>query len=189
MVHLIPTADPDFCITYHGSVATLDLLSDAARRWVEDNLEIEPWQRLGKHRIAVEPRSMETIGIALMEAGFIEDRGLRPNPKTGPSSIKVAVTLAALLVGALSVSSCTAIRANQLREQMDAEMSACRAGDQDACERYQLILQQYQVERANEGNVGILGIPRSGILTGGSQAPLTCTTQQTLPGQSTMTCN
>jgi hypothetical protein len=137
---------------------------------------------------------MESIGTALVEAGFAEGRVSRPTPKKGgsrsiQSTAKVTIAFAAMLVVGLSVSSCTVIRANQLREQMDAEMSACRSGEQAACERYQLLLQQYQVERANEGNVGILGIPRPGAFAMPSRDPFTCTTQRTLPGQSMMTCN
>ena len=58
MASLIPNADqeqaggsqasgPDFRITYHGTVSTLDLFTGAAGHWVEDNVEIEPWQWLG----------------------------------------------------------------------------------------------------------------------------------------------
>jgi hypothetical protein len=202
MVPIIPNAEqeransnnaagPEFRIAYHGTVSTLDLLTDAARQWAVDNLEIEPWQWLGKYRLAIEPRSMESIGTALVEAGFAEARVSRPTPKrrSVQSNAKVTIAVAALLVSSFSVSSCTVIRASELRGQMDAEMSACRAGEQDACERYQLLLQQYQVERANEGNVGILGIPRPGALAMPSREPFTCTTQRTLPGQSMMTCN
>jgi len=69
---------PDFTITYHGTVSTLDLFTDAARQWVDDNLDIEPWQWLsaagaaGKCRVAIDPRSMDAVRNALAEAGFTE---------------------------------------------------------------------------------------------------------------------
>lgn len=62
----------DFRITYHGSVATLDVLSEGVREWVEENVAYEPWQWLGRS-LAIEPRMMETIHTALTEAGFSTD--------------------------------------------------------------------------------------------------------------------
>src|SRR3954454_8983362 len=35
---------PDFRVTYHGTITTITPLSDACREWLEDNVEIEPWQ-------------------------------------------------------------------------------------------------------------------------------------------------
>ena len=37
----------DFVVTYHGTVATVDVLNDSWLNWIEENVEIEPWQRLG----------------------------------------------------------------------------------------------------------------------------------------------
>jgi hypothetical protein len=71
-------AGPDFCITYHGTVSTLDLLTDAARRWADANLEVEPWQWLTKRRLAIDPSIAEELREALTEAGFAdgeEDKG------------------------------------------------------------------------------------------------------------------
>lgn len=60
----------DFHITYHGSVATLDILSEGVREWIEENVAYEPWQWLGRRSLAIEPRMIETIHTALAEAGF-----------------------------------------------------------------------------------------------------------------------
>ncbi len=63
---------PDFCVTYHGVISTLDLFTGAARAWVEDNVAFEPWQWLGECRLAIDPRSMESICVAMLDAGFTE---------------------------------------------------------------------------------------------------------------------
>ena len=64
---------PDFRVTYHGTVATLDLLTAAARQWLSENLELEPWQWLGKRRIGLDPSIAEEVREALTEAGFNDD--------------------------------------------------------------------------------------------------------------------
>jgi hypothetical protein len=69
------TVSHDFQITYHGTVSTLDVLTEPAREWVENNVEAEPWQWFGERRLAIDPRSMETISTALLEAGFSEAEG------------------------------------------------------------------------------------------------------------------
>jgi hypothetical protein len=38
----------DFQIAYNGMIATVTPLTDACREWLEENVEIEPWQRLGR---------------------------------------------------------------------------------------------------------------------------------------------
>ena len=63
----------DFRITYHGTVATLDVLSETARQWLAENLELEPWQWLGKRRIGIDPSIAEDVREALTEAGFADD--------------------------------------------------------------------------------------------------------------------
>jgi hypothetical protein len=65
-----PKASPDFLIIYHGTVATLDLLSNAARDRVEDNVQTEPWQWLGRSRVGIDPGHAEELRAALAEAGF-----------------------------------------------------------------------------------------------------------------------
>jgi hypothetical protein len=63
----------DFIVTYHGTVATVDALSDACLNWIEENVAIEPWQRLGVRRVAIDPSYAETLRQALTEAGFLDD--------------------------------------------------------------------------------------------------------------------
>jgi hypothetical protein len=63
----------DFIVTYRGTVATVDALSDACLNWIEENVEIEPWQRLGDRRIGIDPSVAETLREALAEAGFVDD--------------------------------------------------------------------------------------------------------------------
>jgi hypothetical protein len=73
-----PTAQdpiPDFRITYYGTITAITPLTEACREWIEENLAIEPWQRLGPS-IAVEPRYVEQLAQAMIEEGFlIEDDG------------------------------------------------------------------------------------------------------------------
>ena len=66
----VSKSSADFCIRYHGTVATLDLLSSSAREWVEENLATEHWQWLGHSCIGVDPRSAEQLRHALIESGF-----------------------------------------------------------------------------------------------------------------------
>jgi len=61
---------PDFRITYHGTITTITPLSDACREWLEENVEIEPWQRFG-NAIAVEPRYVEQLAKVMIEEGWV----------------------------------------------------------------------------------------------------------------------
>jgi len=63
-------ASSDFRLTYHGTITTITQLSDACREWVEENVEIEPWQRFGTS-IALEPRYIEQLAIAMIEDGLV----------------------------------------------------------------------------------------------------------------------
>src|SRR5947207_13594464 len=60
----------DFRVTYHGTITTITPLSDACREWVEENVEIEPWQRFGTS-IAIEPRYVEQVAEAMIGEGFV----------------------------------------------------------------------------------------------------------------------
>jgi hypothetical protein len=71
----LPRSKPDFCITYRGTIATLDLLSNPAREWVNENVAIEHWQWLGKSCIGIDPRSAEELRMALTEAGLADAEG------------------------------------------------------------------------------------------------------------------
>jgi hypothetical protein len=66
-----PTAD--FRVTYHGTVTTITPLSDRCREWLEENVEIEAWQRLGSS-IAVEPRYVDQLAEAMIEEGLVMER-------------------------------------------------------------------------------------------------------------------
>ena len=63
------TPRADFRLTYHGTITTITPLSDACREWLEENVAIEPWQRFG-NAIAVEPRYVEQLAEAMIEAGL-----------------------------------------------------------------------------------------------------------------------
>ena len=73
---------PDFLITYHGTVATLDLLSNAAREWVEENVATERWQWLGRSRLGIDPGYAEELRAALAEAGFSDAEAVLGGPST-----------------------------------------------------------------------------------------------------------
>ena len=60
----------DFRVTYHGTITTITPLSDACREWVEENVEIEPWQRFGTS-IAIEPRYVEQLTDAMIDEGLV----------------------------------------------------------------------------------------------------------------------
>ncbi len=83
-------------------------------------------------------------------------------------------------LAAISISACGIQRQLELRSDMDAAYRQCMAGDQAGCQRYLIAKDRWQAE----GNVGILGIQRPA-----PASSFTCTTQQTLPGQSETSCN
>ena len=79
----VRTQRADFRVTYHGTITTITPLSDRCREWLEENVEIEPWQRFG-NAIAVEPRYVEQLAEAMMEAGLvIESDGVSEEENEG----------------------------------------------------------------------------------------------------------
>ena len=54
----------------YGSVALLTPMTPAAHEWIEEHLEIEPWQWIGCS-IACEPCCLEHIIEGLQEKGLI----------------------------------------------------------------------------------------------------------------------
>jgi hypothetical protein len=64
------TPSADFRVTYHGTITTITPLSDVCREWVEDNVDIEPWQRFGPS-IAIEPRYVEQLAEAMIGEGLV----------------------------------------------------------------------------------------------------------------------
>ena len=67
------TPRADFRLAYHGTITTLTPLTDACREWVEENVEIEPWQRFG-NAIAIEPRYVEHLVETMIEVGLVIGR-------------------------------------------------------------------------------------------------------------------
>jgi hypothetical protein len=63
-------AQADFRLTYHGTISTITPLTDAAREWLEANVEIDPWQRFGPS-IALEPRYVEYVAEAMTAEGLV----------------------------------------------------------------------------------------------------------------------
>ena len=59
------------------------------------------------------------------------------------------------------VTACAMQRQQQLQEKMDAEYAQCQTGNHDACERYKLLLRQYQIE-VSTPRCGLLGLPCPG---------------------------
>ena len=59
----------DFRIENHGSIIAITPMSEAARAWVNENLQTEPWQWLGGS-LCVDWRMAEPIFAALNEVGF-----------------------------------------------------------------------------------------------------------------------
>jgi hypothetical protein len=49
------------------------VLSAACLSWIEENVEIEPWQRLGERRIGIDPSVAEALREARTEEGFVDD--------------------------------------------------------------------------------------------------------------------
>ena len=58
---------PDLRVDIHGTIVLLTPLTAKAGRWIDDNVEIESWQRFGDV-IAVEPRY-----VGGLIAGAIQD--------------------------------------------------------------------------------------------------------------------
>lgn len=59
----------DFSVTNSGSVAMVTPLSPAAREWVEENVQVEPWAWMGLG-FAVEPRLVEGLMSLAAEQGL-----------------------------------------------------------------------------------------------------------------------
>ena len=156
------TPQADFRITYHGTVTTITPLSDACREWLEENVEIEPWQRFG-NSIAVEPRYVEQLAKVMIEQGLVivEDEASRtagagealsPDTPMRPTSSRYrhgAIRIIALVALALSLTGCGLAKHYQneqarteLSTQVTADANRCRQGDQNACRLYEKEIQR-----------------------------------------------
>ena len=60
---------PDLRVDTHGTVVLLTPLTAKARRWIDSNVEIEPWQRFGDV-IAVEPRCVDGLIAGAIQDGL-----------------------------------------------------------------------------------------------------------------------
>ena len=60
----------DVLIENHGAIALLTPMTPDAHEWIEENLEIEPWQWIGCS-IACEPRCLDGIIDGLQENGLV----------------------------------------------------------------------------------------------------------------------
>ena len=60
----------DVLIENHGSVAMFTPMTPDAHHWVEENVHVESWQRIGCS-IACEPRYLDQIIDGMTESGLI----------------------------------------------------------------------------------------------------------------------
>ncbi len=60
----------DVLVANHGTVALFTPMTPDAHRWVEENVEVEPWQRLGSS-IACDPRCLEQLVEGMREDGLV----------------------------------------------------------------------------------------------------------------------
>ena len=59
----------DVLVENHGSALVTPMTRDA-HRWVEEHVEIEPWQRIGCS-IACEPRCLDRLVEGMQEEGLV----------------------------------------------------------------------------------------------------------------------
>ena len=60
----------DVFVADHGSVALVTPMSPAAHQWVEENVHVEPWQRMGAS-IACEPRCLANLVAGMRADGLV----------------------------------------------------------------------------------------------------------------------
>ena len=60
----------DVLIADHGSVAVFTPMTPIDCQWVEDRVQIEPWQRLGAS-VACEPRCWNDLVAWMQEDGLV----------------------------------------------------------------------------------------------------------------------
>lgn len=61
----------DIAVTNEGTVVSLDLLTPAAREWIEEHAVTEGWQWLGGTRLVVDPRSALPLLRGAHDAGLV----------------------------------------------------------------------------------------------------------------------
>jgi hypothetical protein len=62
----------DALISDHGSVALFTPMTPIARQWVEENVEVKPWQGIGAS-VACEPRCLNDLVTRMQEGGLAVD--------------------------------------------------------------------------------------------------------------------
>ena len=60
----------DVFISDHGSIALVTPMTPDANRWLDEHVQIEPWQRMGAS-IACEPRCLEQLVAGIQEDGLV----------------------------------------------------------------------------------------------------------------------
>ena len=60
----------DVLIEDHGSIALFTPMTPDAHQWVEDHVQVEPWQRFGPS-IACEPRYLSDLIEGMQEDGLV----------------------------------------------------------------------------------------------------------------------
>ena len=60
----------DVLISDHGSVALFTPMTPDAYCWVEENVQVEPWQRFGLS-VACEPRCLDSLVEGMREGGLV----------------------------------------------------------------------------------------------------------------------
>jgi hypothetical protein len=60
----------DVLIADHGSIALFTPMTPIVRQWVEDNVEVKPWQRFGAS-VACEPRCLNDLVARMQEEGLV----------------------------------------------------------------------------------------------------------------------
>lgn len=59
----------DITVTYHGSIVMIAVETESARRWVETNVPLEPWQWMG-NTFPCEPRYLEDLITGMRDDGL-----------------------------------------------------------------------------------------------------------------------
>ncbi len=60
----------DVKVVWHGSVASLEPMTKAAKQWMDENLRVEGWQWLG-NMLCIEPRYADEIAGGMQAAGLV----------------------------------------------------------------------------------------------------------------------
>lgn len=64
------TAEKDISISHEGSVVLFTMNTPAAREWVEENVQLEGWQRMGKDSFAVDSRFAHDLADGMQGDGL-----------------------------------------------------------------------------------------------------------------------